>query len=387
MNDMSDAADINPGTGAEKAGDRRIRVIHLHSTLGVYGAERWTLALLKHIDRGKVDLGVASIGVKEGADAFYRQLITEGFSAFHIALPGKLNPRAILKLRDIMRREKTDILHTHGFKADVLGYMATRGTAVRLASTIHGWSADESRLIRFYEAVSRAFLKRFDCVYPLSPALLQTLRQRGFDPLRLRLVLNSVDLSGLDFRINPRSAMDPFSVLFVGRIYRPKGVFDLVKAFSLAKLPASSNLNIVGDGEDVGELGTFIGDLGIADKVTLAGATSSVPEYLADSHVLVLPSYAEGIPRVVMEAFAAGTPVVGTDIPGIRQLVENDVTGLLAPVGDTGRLARAIERLCNNPELARLMAENARLVVEKSYSAKRMAQDFETEYRRLCSVK
>ena len=387
MNDMSDAADINPGTGAEKAGDRRIRVIHLHSTLGVYGAERWTLALLKHIDRGKVDLGVASIGVKEGADAFYRQLITEGFSAFHIALPGKLNPRAILKLRDIMRREKTDILHTHGFKADVLGYMATRGTAVRLASTIHGWSADESRLIRFYEAVSRAFLKRFDCVYPLSPALLQTLRQRGFDPLRLRLVLNSVDLSGLDFRINPRSAMDPFSVLFVGRIYRPKGVFDLVKAFSLAKLPASSHLNIVGDGEDVGELGTFIGDLGIADKVTLAGATSSVPEYLADSHVLVLPSYAEGIPRVVMEAFAAGTPVVGTDIPGIRQLVENDVTGLLAPVGDTGRLARAIERLCNNPELARLMAENARLVVEKSYSAKRMAQDFETEYRRLCSVK
>ena len=210
--------------------------------LGVYGAERWTLALLKHIDRGKVDLGVVSIGVKEGADAFYRQLIAEGFSAFHIALPGKLNPRAILKLRDIMRREKTDILHTHGFKADVLGYMATRGTPVRLVSTIHGWSADESRLIRFYEAVSRAFLKRFDCVYPLSPALLQTLRQRGFDPLRLRLVLNSVDLSGLDFRINPRNTMDPFSVLFVGRIYRPKGVFDLVKAFSLAKLPASSHL-------------------------------------------------------------------------------------------------------------------------------------------------
>jgi glycosyltransferase involved in cell wall biosynthesis len=181
--------------------------------------------------------------------------------------------------------------------------------------------------------------------------------------------------------------MDPFSVLFVGRICRPKGVFDLVEAFSLAKLPASSHLHIVGDGEDVGELETFIGDLGIADKVTLAGATSSVPEYLADSHVLVLPSYAEGIPRAIMEAFAAGTPVVGTDIPGIRQLIEDEVTGLLAPVGDTGPLARAIERLCNNPELARLMAENARLVVEKSYSAKRMAQDFQSEYRELCSMK
>jgi len=386
MNDMSNTPYMNPAPGQEQSQGRKLRVIHLHSTLGVYGAERWTLALLKHINREEVDLRVASIGVKEGADAFYRQLIAEGFSAFHIALPGKLNPKAILKLRDIMRQGKTDILHTHGFKADVLGYMATRRTSVRLVSTIHGWSADESRLIRFYEAVSRAFLKRFDCVYPLSPALLQTLQQRGFDSLRLRLVLNSVDLSGLEFTINPRNSMNPFSVLFVGRINRPKGVFDLVEAFSLAKLPDSSHLHIVGDGEDVEELEAFIGQLGIGDKVTLVGTSSSVSEYLAESHVLVLPSYAEGIPRVVMEAFAAGTPVVGTDIPGIRQLVEDEVTGLLAPVGDTKRLARAIERICNNPDQARLMAGNARFLVEKSFSAERMAQDFETEYRRLCST-
>lgn len=387
MNDMHDTLSINRGAGFEKVEDRRIRVIHLHSTLGVYGAERWTLALLKHIDWEKLDLSVVSFGVKQGADAFYRQLIAEGFSAFHIALPGKLNPRAILKLRDFIRREKVDILHTHGFKADVLGYLATRGLPIRLVSTIHGWSADESRLIRFYETVSRAFLKRFDCVYPLSPALLQTLRQRGFDPLKLRLILNSVDLSGVNFRVTPRNSLDHFSLLFVGRICRPKGVFDLVEAFSLAKLPATSHLYIVGDGEDLEELKTVIYDLDLTDKVTLAGASSSVPEYLADSHVLVLPSYAEGIPRVVMEAFAAGTPVIGTDIPGIRQLVEDEVTGLLAPAGDTGALARAIERLCNHPELARHMAENARLVIEKNYSAKRMAQDFKTEYKQLCSMK
>lgn len=386
MNKLSNTPYPGPAPKQEQDQCRKLRVIHLHSTLGVYGAERWTLALLKHTDQNKLELSVVSIGVKKGADSFYQQIVAEGFSAFHIALPGKLNPRAILKLREIMRREKTDILHTHGFKADVLGYIATRGSPVRLVSTIHGWSADESHLIRFYEAVSRAFLKRFDCVYPLSPALLQTLQQRGFDPVRLRLVLNSVDLSGLDFRPNLRNLTDPFSALFVGRIYRPKGVFDLVQAFSLARLPASSHLRIVGDGEDREELEAFIGELGIADSVTLVGTSSSVSEYLAESHVLVLPSYAEGIPRVVMEAFAAGTPVVGTDIPGIRQLVENEVTGLIAPVGDTERLARAMEGVCNNPDQARLMAENARLLVEKSFSAERMAQDFETEYRRLCSM-
>ena len=385
MNNMSNTPYPSPAPKQEQAQCRKLRVIHLHSTLGVYGAERWTLALLKHIDQNKLELSVVSIGVKKGADSFYQQLVAEGFSAFHIALPGKLNPRAILKLRKIMRREKTDILHTHGFKADVLGYIATRGIPVRLVSTIHGWSADEGYLIRFYEAVSRAFLKRFDCIYPLSPALLETLQQRGFDPVRLRLVLNSVDLSGQAFNFNPRTSTDPFSVLFVGRIYRPKGVFDLVQAFSLARFPVTAHLNIVGDGEDREELETFIAALGIGDKVTLVGTSPAVSAYLSDSHALVLPSYAEGIPRVVMEAFAAGTPVVGTDIPGIRQLVEDTVTGLLAPVADTARLAQAMENVCNHPDQARLMAENARLLVEKSFSAERMAQDFETEYRRLCS--
>ncbi len=386
MNDMRNKS-TESDRGTLIAEDRKIRVIHLHSTLGIYGAERWTLALLKHIDRNKFDLGVVSIGVKEGADSFYHRLVAEGFSAHHIFLPGKLNPRAIWKLRHILQQENTDILHTHGFKADVFGYMATLGSSTKLVSTIHGWSADESRLIQLYETISRVFLKGFDCVYPLSPALLQTLRQHGFNPDRLRLVMNSVDLSGIDFKINERNAAAPYSVLFVGRICRPKGVVDLVNAFSLARLPASSHLHIIGDGEDAVELETIIGKLGISDKVTLVGASDSVSEYLADSHVLVLPSYAEGIPRVVMEAFAAGTPVVGTDIPGIRQLVEDEVTGLLTPVGDTGALARAIERLCNNPEQARLMAENARLVVEKSFSAKRMAQDFQSEYRQLCAMK
>jgi glycosyltransferase involved in cell wall biosynthesis len=377
---------VNAISNVPESEARRIRVTHLHSTLGIYGAERWTLALLKHIDRKFFHLGVVSIGVKEGADAFYRQLITDGFSAAHISLPGKLNPRIILKLRNMLRLEETDILHTHGFKADVLGYMATRGTPVKLVSTIHGWSADESLLIRTYEALSRAFLKHFDYVYPLSPALLQNLQQQGFKPHRLRLILNSVDLSGLDFKFNPRKPMDPLLVLFVGRIYRPKGVFDLVKAFSLAQLPVASHLHIVGDGEDADELEIFIRELGISNKVTLEGTSSSVNEYLADCHILVLPSYAEGIPRVVMEAFAAGVPVIGSDIPGIRQLVEDRVTGLLAPTGNIEGIARAIERLCNDPETAQRMAENARLKVESTYSANRMAQDFQKEYCRLCST-
>jgi glycosyltransferase involved in cell wall biosynthesis len=358
--------------------------MHLHSTLGVYGAERWTLALLKHLDQKKFEPFVVSIGTKHGADSFYRLLTAEGFAAYHIPVPGKLNPRAILKLRRFMMQQDIDILHTHGFKADVLGYLSTRGLSIRLVSTIHGWSADESFLIRVYEAISRAFLKRFDRVYPLSPALQQHLRQHGFDPHKLHLILNSVDLSGLDFKFNPRRPEDLFSILFVGRIYRPKGVYDLVQAFGIAKLAAPSRLVIVGDGEERAGLEELVHRLGIEDRVTLVGEVSSITRFLAESHALVLPSYAEGIPRVIMEAFAAGVPVIGTAIPGIKQLIEDKVSGLLVPVGKPDLLARTLERLCDNPGLAQRMAGNARQVVTETYSAGRMAHDLQKEYRRLC---
>ena len=363
---------------------RRYRVVHLHSTLGVYGAERWTLALLKHMDAALFESHVVSIGTKPGADSFYRLLTAEGFAAYHIPVAGKLNPRAVLALRRFMEQQGIDILHTHGFKADVLGYLATRGMPARLVSTIHGWSADESFLIKVYEAISRVFLKRFDRVYPLSPALQQRLCQLGFDPQRLHLVLNSVDLSGLDFRFRSRGAEDPFSILFVGRICRPKGVFDLMQAFAIAKFAGPSRLVVVGYGEERSGLENLARRLGIEDRVMLAGEVSSITRFLSESHALVLPSYAEGIPRVIMEAFAAGVPVIGTAIPGIMQLVEDGVTGLLTPLGDPDKLARTLERLSANPGLAQCMANNARQVVTDTYSADRMAHDFQKEYRRLC---
>jgi glycosyltransferase involved in cell wall biosynthesis len=371
-------------SGASDSQHRRCRVAHLHSTLGVYGAERWTFALLKHLDEREFESIVISVGTKPGADSFYRLVTAEGLSAFHIAVPGKLNPRAILQLRRLLVRQGIDILHTHGFKADVLGYLATRSLPVGLVSTIHGWTADEGFRIKIYEAISRAFLKRFDRVYPLSPALFEHLRQNKFDPLKLQLILNAVDLSGFEFHFNTRQVADPFSLLFVGRLCRPKGIFDLLQAFAKVNFIAPACLSIVGDGPDRQELEQLSHTLGVADKVRFVGAVTSIAPLLKESHGLVLPSYSEGIPRVVMEAFAAGVPVIGTAIPGVKQLVEDGVTGLLVPVADHDALARALEQLHEQPEAARRMAINARQLVTEKYSARRMADDFCVEYRRLC---
>lgn len=359
------------------------RVAHLHSTLGIYGAERWTFALIKHLNVDEIESFVVTIGTKPGADSFYQLLRLNKFQAFHLAIPGKLNPRIAMRLRQFLIDHRIDVLHTHGFKADVIGYLTTRGMPVKLVSTIHGWSTGEGRIIRTYEAISRVFLRRFDRVFPLSPGLLQGLEEKRFDPLKLRLVLNGVDLSALNFNFRERGLKDPIEFLFAGRLCKPKGVIELVHAFARAKFDVPAKLRIVGDGPDRTELEALCKSLGISDNVQFFGAVPSITPYLETSNALILPSHSEGIPRVVMEAFAAGVPVIGTAIPGIQLLVNDEDTGFLVPVRSPELLARAMEKMAVRPELARKMAINAREVVIAKYSANRMGEDFRKEYQQL----
>ena len=97
----------------------------------------------------------------------------------------------------------------------------------------------------------------------------------------------------------------------------------------------------------------------------------------------MLPSYSEGIPRTVMEAFAAGVPVIGSDIAGIRVLIEPQRTGMLVAPGDPSAIARALKDLAANPNMARRFGLAARDCINTRFSARRVASDYASEYRLL----
>jgi glycosyltransferase involved in cell wall biosynthesis len=361
---------------------RCVKVAHLHSTLGVYGAERWTYTLLKHLNSDVVASIGISVGLKEGADEFYKFLRSEQYAAFHLPISGKINRRIIQALRRVLLDQEIDVLHTHGFKADVIGYFAVRKMPVSLVSTLHGWSQDEGFRIKMYEYASRRFLKHFDCIYPLSPALENNLQELGFEANKIRMILNAVDLSGVTF--NPYVySNEVYRIIFIGRLCRQKGVYELVEAFSRVRFVGSAKLTIVGDGPEHSDLRAFSESLNIAEKIEFTGAVDNVAPFLEKCHALVLPSYSEGIPRVVMEAFAAGVPVIATDLPGIRQLVTDKINGSLVPVKDVPALVNAMEHMQSHPDIARQYSEKARAIVVEKFSAQRMANDFQREYARL----
>jgi glycosyltransferase involved in cell wall biosynthesis len=363
-----------------------INVAHFHSSNGVYGAERWTTTQIKYLNKSVVAPLVVTIGTKKGSKLFHDYVANQGYDVAHLAISGKLNFDAIISLRKLLVERDIDILHTHGFKSDIIGYLASRFLPLRLVSTPHGWSADEGSRIRVYEAISRVFLKRFCHVYPLSPALRDDLLLRGFSEDRLRLILNAVDTNVFDLCFANRECRqpdDPLHILFVGRLCRPKGVYDLLDAFAIARLNCGAELHLVGDGPEKEDLQAYSEKLGIDSRVRFVGSVSQVEPHFRWSDVLILPSYSEGIPRVVMEAFAAGVPVIGSAIPGIQHLVRDGSTGLLVTAGLVTSLAEKIERVAKFPMESYEMSVKARQLVLEKYSAIRQAIEFQEEYERL----
>ncbi|QBF31974.1 glycosyltransferase family 4 protein [Thalassococcus sp. S3] len=175
------------------------------------------------------------------------------------------------------------------------------------------------------------------------------------------------------------------TLLFVGRLAAVKGAPVLLEAFTeVREQVPDCQLVLIGDGPDRTALEARAADMGLRDGVVFAGYKSQaeVAEALEKADVFVLPSFAEGVPVVLMEAMAAEVPVVTTRIAGVPELVENGVTGLLVPPGPSKPLAAALIQLLAHPDLRRKMgaAGRAKVVAEfdSRVEARKLAALFRT---------
>lgn len=194
--------------------------------------------------------------------------------------------------------------------------------------------------------------RRARAVYCVSEELCRQLRKRNIGADRVVAIHNGVDLSR--FRPQPRDEVrsrigvdagdDVF--LYVGNLKREKGVMDLLEAFRLSRDRHRARLFYIGEGPARGALEHAIRDAGLQGRVTLVGAIphEKLADWMAAANALVLPSYAEGVPNVVLEAMACGTPAVATKVGGIPEVMPA-CAGLLVPPGEPLRLADACSRI------------------------------------------
>jgi glycosyltransferase involved in cell wall biosynthesis len=193
--------------------------------------------------------------------------------------------------------------------------------------------------------------------------LLGKMQEGRVFPDRLRWIPNFVDLEAFSPKQSPGG-----DVVFAGRLSMEKGVDVLVEA--VASRP-DLRLNVAGDGPARPALERLAADRGAADRITFHGrlATEALQELLRSSSVAAVPSrWYENMPLAVLEAFASGLPVVGTDLGGVPELIEPGVDGAIVPPNDPGVLGDALASLVSDPDAAMEMGRNARAKAEREYS-------------------
>lgn len=367
-----------------------IRVLQLGSPTGLYGAERWILALIRHLDPAKVH---SITGVIKDAPDLAAPLIIQaaamGFETMTIQARGKANFSAVTKLRKYILDNHIDILHTHWYKTDIIGFLATRGTPCKIVSTPHGWSRDAGIALQCYEMMDRMVFPLLDAVVTLSPELYDSLKKIPFLQKKLTLIHNGVDTTEIaDCKtIAPEllewKSQEVLIIGYIGQLIHRKGLDILFKAAAKLNSDIKWKIAMVGDGEQKVLLEQLASDLGIDQQVCFFGYRDNRLEFLNGFDVFALPSRLEGIPRCLMEAMACGIPVVSSDIPGSCALVKDGKTGLLFTPENDQELSQKINQLLNNMNERKTLSTNAITLIRNNHSAQKMALDYQCAYSEL----
>ncbi len=373
---------------------KQIRVLHVIGGGEFGGAERHILNLATAMDPQRVAITVCCLF----ADPFVKVAREVGINALAIPMRHKMDFSIITKLRDVIKKEEIDIVHTHGVRANLVGRVAAklagRDTVV---TTVHSLLAQDypdmfSRLANmFIERASRGLTTHFIAV---SGGLQKALLQQGIPEKKITVIYNGLNPDDFiskrppgSWRLKMGIEPDVPLVAIIGRLHPVKGHrLYLQAAAEILKNRPEIRFVVVGCGPEKDRLEEQAGELGISGSVLFTGFVDNVAEVLPDLNILVIPSLWEGFGLTALEAMVAGVPVVATSVGGLPEVVEHGSTGLLVPPGDGAALARGINWMLDHPNEALEMAESARTVVGEKFTAGVMARKTENLYRRLMEV-
>jgi len=372
-----------------------VKVLHFICSTGFYGAEKWILALANNSDR---DLVTSELVVTRETDDEL-QLVTDframGLNTHQVEMSGRFDIRAIRSLVKLIKENNIDILHSHGYKSDILGLIAAKIAGISCISTPHGFEKTNDWKLELFIAAGCRTFKYFDLVAPLSRELYADVERYKVADEKIVYIRNGVDLKDVVYRLpadTPVTRNEDESIQlpetktigFIGQMIDRKNVTHLLDVFD--KLAASSTglkLVLLGDGISREKFEQHADTLACRDRISFLGFQTDPMSYLQSFDLFVMCSTLEGIPRCLMEAMAVGVPVAAYDIAGVNQLLENDVTGLLATLGDKQELETCCKRLLWDEKLANRFSTTAARHINEKFSARRMAVEYTEQYYQL----
>lgn len=370
-----------------------MRVLHVIDSAGLYGAENVILELMSiqkklDVEPALLSIGKTGVGQKD-IEAF---AIKRGLETHALRFRDGLNVRGAFRIIAKAKEIKTDLIHSHGYKGNILlNVFPKKIRRIPVISTIHGWTNTKIFTnLWFYHLVELICLKNCEKLTSVSGSILNNklIKLLTLKPVVIHNGIPKLNFNNIAFikkyPVIANYCKRSFTVTTIGRLSGEKGHEILIKAIAaLKKKGLSINLVIFGEGPRRAFLDEMIYRENVGENVILAGYNPEACFLLPLFDIFILPSLTEGLPLTLLEALQAGVPIIATKVGEVPKVLQNGRYGNLVAPGDWRELIQAIEKMCNSYPKALDSAIEAKEMVLNTYTVESMAKNYLTEYRKV----
>jgi glycosyltransferase involved in cell wall biosynthesis len=303
---------------------------------------------------------------------------------------GPLDFRTVQQVVKLCRSLNIQLLQTHDYKSNVVGLLARRFRRMAMSTMLHGWT-DMSGRMPLYKRIDQFSLRFFQSLICVSEDLVEECTRLKISKEKIHLVRNGIDthvfcrsLSRKQAKLQVAASPDRILLGSVGRLSQEKGFVPLIQCVSeLQREGYPIDLWIAGDGPQRADLEKLIGEQGLGGSVRLLGQQENLHPFYQAMDSFVLNSIREGLPNVLLEAMAFGTPVIATAIAGIPHLVRDGQHGRLIQADSPAQLKSAILEFLKDPQLFADMSSKARERIQDEFSFDRRMEKVADIYRKI----
>lgn len=377
-----------------------MRILHTIDSIGIYGAETVLLNLCTEQQRRGWMPIIFSIGNTHSDEKPIEAIARlRGLPCIRHRMRDGLNLYGARQILATARRERVDVIHSHGYKSNILLAALPRFMHIcPVVATLHGWTAQRalSRL-GLYRFLDQRLLPRLDAIVIVNEGLKHARSIVTLDPRKVHWIPNGISMDCPSNRLAIDLAADPLAqkilelkrnsdilIGAVGRLSPEKNFGALIDALPRAVVGKQRvGAVLLGDGTQAASIAAGAARHGILSQVLLGGYCANARQYLQLFDTLVIPSLTEGLPMILLEAMAEGLPVIATRVGDVPVVLKDD--GILVEPGDVGALAHAIQVMMLDPSRFRERAHSAGERIRREYSASTMASRYDEVYLWACA--
>lgn len=379
-----------------------MRVMHLLESGGLYGAESVVLNLSREMAKSGVYTPAIACIVQNASEAvaLYDKVSSLGMEAHKVVINNKRFLFDIISFILWFRRQRIDLLHTHGYKASIIGFLITVFLRSPVLPTCHLWFwGDECRFSFRALTTIEIFLYRFfPVITVVSEPIKEYLVRKGVRQERIHIINNGVILEDFERLPENRCAqirqglgigLSTSVIINVGRLTEQKAHTNLIQAArSLKTEGLDVVVLIVGDGELRSELERQVTQLDLVSEVRLLGFRDDAPVLLQIAQAFVMPSLEEGMPMALLETMASRVPAIATPVGDVPKLLDKGRCGVEIPVDDVEAIVTAVKRVLMSADGGRSMADAAYTTIQDKHSGETMFAAYRKQYMLLaCSTR